>query len=140
MGLSELAQGVSVRRDHTLLEIIFSVVAVIFVGVFAAWMYIKAENTQKMARDLDMASLAAQSAVETFKSQYSHPGTVYFDRGFQVVPEIDEKGFVLTMNVADDGMGLFDVNVDVARVKPYFGEVETSVFSLITAVYKGRGR
>ena len=128
------------RRDHTLLEIIFSIVAVIFVGVFSVLMYIKAENMQNSARDLDMASLAAQSAVETFKSQYSHPGTVYFDRDFHVVSEIDEKGFVLTMNVAGDEMGLFSVNIDVAKIKPYFGETETRVFSLTTAAYKGSGR
>jgi len=41
------------------------------------------------------------------------------------------------MDIADDGTGLFDVKVDVARVKPYFGEFETHVFSLTTAVYKG---
>ena len=123
------------KRDHTLLEIIFSVIAVIFVGVFAVLMFVKADNMQNGARDMDMASLAAQSAVETFKSQYSHPETVYFDRNFQVVSEIDEKGFVLTMDITDDGMGLFDVNVDVARVKPYFGETGTHILSLSTAVY-----
>ena len=124
------------KRDHTLLEIIFSIAAVIFVGAFAVRMYIKAENMQNKARDLDMASLAAQSAIETFKTQYSHPETVYFDRDFQVVSEIDEKGFVLTMNIAGDEMGLFSVNIDVMKIKPYFGETETRVFSLTTAVYK----
>jgi len=128
------------RRDHTLTEIIISIAAVIFLGVFAVRLYVKAENMQKMARDLDMASLAAQSAVETFKSQYSqysYQGTVYFDRDFRAVSEAGENGFVLTMDIADDGTGLFDVKVDVARVKPYFGEFETHVFSLTTAVYKG---
>ena len=125
------------RRDHTLLEIIFSIAAVIFVGAFAVRMYIKAENMQNMARDLDMASLAAQSAVETFKTQYSYPETVYFDRNFHVVSKIDEKGFVLTMNSSDDGRGLFDVYIDVAKINPYFGETETHVFSLTTAIYKG---
>jgi hypothetical protein len=128
------------KRSHTLTEIILSVAAVIFVGVFAVRLYIKAENVQNMARDLDMASLAAQSAVEIFKSRYSHPGTVYFDGDFRVVPEIGKNGFVLTMDIADDGTGFFDVKVDVARVKPYFGETETHVFSLTTAVYKGSGK
>ena len=125
------------KRDHTLLEIVFSVIAVIFVGVFTTWMYIKAENMQNRARDLDMASLAAQSAVETFKSHYSHPRDVYFDRDFHIVSKIDEKGFVLTMGIADDGNGLFDVNVNVDRVNPYFGETETHVLSLTTAIFKG---
>ena len=128
------------KRDHTLLEIIFSIIAVALVGVFAVRLYVKAENTQNKARDLDMASLAAQSAVETFKSDFSHPETVYFDGDFRAVPEIDEKGFVLTMDIADDGAGLFDVKVDVVKVNPYFGETETRVFSLATAVYKGKGR
>ena len=125
------------KRDHTLLEIIFSIIAVIFVGVFSVWMYIKAENMQNRARDLDMASIAAQSAVETFKSQYSHPRDVYFDKDFHIVSEIDEKGFVLTMSITDDGNGLFDVNVDVVRVNPYFGETETHVLSLSTAIFRG---
>ena len=95
---------------------------------------------QNMARDLDMASLAAQSAVETFKTRYSYPETVYFDGNFNVVSEVDENGFVLTMNIADDEMGLFNVSIDVAKINPYFGETETHVFSLSTAIYKGNGR
>ena len=126
----------SLKRDHTLLEIIFSIVAVIFVGVFAVWMYIKAENLQNKARDLDMASLAAQSAIETFKSRRLHHGDVYFDRDFNIVSEIDENGFVLTMDIDDDENGLFDINVAIAKVNPYFGETETHVLKLTTAVYK----
>jgi len=118
-------------------EIIFSIIALAFVGVFAARMYMQAENMRNEARDLDMMSLAAQSAVETFKSEYQHPGTVYFDRDFRAVSEINEKGFILTMDVTDDGMGLFDVKVDVVKVSPYYGETETRVFSLTTSVYRG---
>ena len=127
------------RRDYTLPEIIFSILALALVGVFAARMYLQADNMQKKARDLDITSLAAQSAVEAFKSDYSHPGTVYFDGNFHAVPEIDEKGFVLTIDANDDGTGLFDLNVAVAKVKPYHGETEISVFSLTTSVYKGKG-
>jgi len=115
----------------------FSVLALAFVGIFAVRMYIQAENMQNKARDLDMMSLAAQSAVETFKSEYLHPETVWFNRDFRAVSEVDEKGFILTMDVADDGMGLFDLKVDVVKVKPYLGETETHVFSLSTSVYKG---
>jgi len=124
-------------RDYTLPEIIFSLIALAFVGAFAVSMYMKAENMRNEARDLDMMSLTAQSAVEVFKSEYQHPGTVYFDRDFRAVSEIDEKGFILTMDIADDGMGLFDVKVDVVKVNPYFGETETRVFSLTTSVYRG---
>ena len=99
-----------------------------------------AETMQDKARDLDMTSLAAQSAIEVFKSDFTHPETVYFDRDFRVVTEIDENGFVLTMDAADDGMGLFDVKVDVVKVKPYHGETENSVFTLTTSVYKGNTR
>ena len=99
----------------------------------------QAETMQNKARDLDMVSLAAQSAVEVFKSDYSHPATVYFDGNFHTVPEIDENGFVLTMNANDDGTGLFEVKVDIVKVKPYHGETEASVFSLTTSVYKGIG-
>ncbi|MDR0310299.1 MAG: hypothetical protein LBJ21_01815 [Acidobacteriota bacterium] len=128
------------KRNHTLTEIIFSIIAMAFVGIFAVRMYVKADNLQNRARDLDMASFAAQSAIEAFKSEYTNPGTVYFDRDFRAVPEIDKKGFVLTMDIADDGMGLFDVKVDVVKAAPYFGETETDVFSLTTSVYKGIGR
>ena len=100
----------------------------------------QAETMRNKARDLDMASFAAQSAVEVFKSEYSNPGTVYFDRDFNAVSEIDEKGFVLTMDITDDGTGLFDVNIDVVKVAPYFGKTENHVFSLNTAVYKGGKR
>ena len=168
------------KRDYTLPEIIFSVLALAFVGVFTARMYTQAENMQNKARDMDMAVLVAQSAVESFKaasenpelcvtllrqdahlpgvnsalvsvagldfgvfggclkSEYVYPETVYFDSDFRDVPEIDEKGFKLTMDVADDGMGLFDVKVDVVKVTPYFGETETRIFSLETSVYKGQ--
>ena len=126
------------KRDYTLPEIIFSIIALAIVGVFSVRMYMQAENMQNKARDLDMASLAAQSAVEVFKSEYSHPGTVYFDRDFHAVSEIDEKGFILTTDIADDGMGLYDVRVDVEKVAPYFGETETRVFSLTTSVYSAR--
>ena len=126
------------RRDYTLPEIIFSVLALAFVGVFTARMYTQAENMQNKARDMDMAVLAAQSAVESFKSEYIHRGTVYFDRDFSAVPEIDENGFMLTMDIADDGMGLFDITVEVVKINPYFGETETRVFSLETSVYKGQ--
>lgn len=125
------------KRYNILAEIIFSIIAVAVVGVFAVRMYVKAENMQNMARDLDMASFAAQSAVEAFKSGYLHPGTAYFDRDFRAVKEIDKKGFVLTMDINADGMGLFDLKVDVMKVAPYWGEVETGVFSLATSVYKG---
>ena len=99
-----------------------------------------AETMQNKARDLDMTSLAAQSAVEAFKSGYQHPETVYFDRDFHAVPEIDENGFVLTMDAADDGMGLFEVKVVVAKSKPYHGETENSAFTLATSVYRGNTR
>jgi hypothetical protein len=166
------------KRDYTLPEIIFSIIAVIFVGVFTVRMYIQAENMQNKARDLDMASLAAQSAVEAFKAEYSPPEwaaanntgaqasrpqspenadsmpalpakpkgfaitskTVYFDKDFRAVPENDEKGFVLTMDIEDGGMGLFDVKADVVKAAPYFGDTETHVFSLTTSIYKGIGR
>ena len=107
-------------------------------GVFAARMYMHADNMQNKARDLDMTSFAAQSAIEAFKSDYPHPGTVYFDKDFRVIPEIAENGFVLTMDIADDGMGLFDVKVDVEKARPYRGETETLIFSLKTSVYKGQ--
>jgi len=126
------------RRNYTLHEIIVSIIALAFVGVFTARMYIHADNLQNKARDLDLMSLAAQSAIEGFKSDYTHSGAVYFDMDFRAVPEIDEKGFVLTMDVTDDGMGLFDVKVDVMKVKPYFGETETHAFSLTTSVYFAR--
>ena len=126
------------KRAYTLPEIIFSILVVVFVGVFSVKMYMQAETMQNKARDLDMASFAAQTSVETFKAEYSHPVIVYYDSDFNVVSEIDEKGFVLTMVIADDGMGFFDVNVDVAKVVPYFGETENRVFSLTTAVYKGQ--
>ena len=132
--------GEFLRRDYTLPEIIFSVFALAFVGIFAVRMYMQAENMQNKAGDLDMATLAAQSAVEVFKTEYSHPGTVFFDRNFRAVSEIDEKGFKLTMDIAGDGMGLFNVTVDVLKVSPYFGETETQVFSLATSVYKGNVR
>ena len=96
-----------------------------------------AENMQNKAKDMDMAALAVQSAVEAFKSEYSHPGTVYFDRDFRAVSESDEKGFIMTMDIADDGMGLFDITADVVKVNPYHGETETHVFSLTTSVYRG---
>ena len=126
------------KRDYTLPEIMVTIAALAIVGVFSVMMYMQAENMQNKARDLDMMSLAAQSAVEAFKSEYSHPGTVYFDKDFHAVSEIDEKGFVLTMGIADDGMGLFDLNVDVVKVAPYFGETAVQVFSLTTSVYIGR--
>jgi hypothetical protein len=125
------------KRDYTLPEIIFSVIALAFVGVFSVRMYMQAETMQNKARDIDMASLAAQSAVEAFKSEYSHPGTIYFDRDFQAVSEIDNKGFVLTMDVDGGETGLFDVKIDVMKVNPYPGETETRVFSLATAIYRG---
>ena len=96
-----------------------------------------ADNMQNKARDLDMTSFAAQSAVEAFKSGYPHSGTIYFDKDFHAIPQIDENGFVLTIDIADDGMGLFDVKVDVVKVRPYRGETETRIFSLETSVYKG---
>ena len=126
------------RRNYTLHEIIVSIIALAFVGLFTARMYMHADNLQNKARDLDLMSLAAQSAVEAFKSDYTHPGTVYFDMDFRAVPEIDEKGFILTMDIADDGMGLFDVKVDVMKAAPYSGETETHVFSLATSVYSAR--
>lgn len=128
------------KRDYTLQEIIFSVFALAFVGVFAVSMYIQAKNMQNEARDLDMAAFAAQSAVEVFKSEYSHPETIYFDSDFHTVSKIDEKGFKLNMNIADDGIGLFDVTVNVVKVAPYPGGTETHLLSLVTSVYKGSGR
>jgi len=128
------------KRNYTLHEIIISIIALAFVGVFAARMYMQANNLQNKARDLDMMSLAAQSVVEAFKSDYTLAETVYFNRDFRVVPEIDENGFVLTMEVADDGMGFFNVNVDVIKVKPYHGEAETCAYALTTSVYRGSGK
>ena len=121
-------------------EILFSVIALAFVGVFTVRMYAKAENMQNKARDLDMMAIAAQSAVETFKSEGPHPGTAFFDSDFRAVSEIDEKGFILTIDIADDGMGLFNVKVDVVKAAPYFGETEPHTFSLTTSVYRGKGR
>jgi len=126
------------KRNYTLAEIIFSIAALVCVGVFAVSMYVQAENMQNKARDLDMASMAAQSAIEVFKSAYSHPGTVYYDKDFHAVSEVDEKGFILIFNITDDGMGLIKIKADIEKVRPYFGETETSVFSLTTSVYIGK--
>ena len=128
------------KHSRILPEIIISVVILAFSGAFTAKMCMKAENMQNKARDLDMASLAAQSAVEAFKSEYSHPEIVYFDMDFSAVSEIDEKGFTLTMDVTDDGTGLFNLKVDVLKVSPYYGENAIHVFSLATSVYKGIGK
>ena len=124
------------RRNYTLPEIMFSIALLAFAGAFFARMYMQAETMRSKARDLDVMSLAAQSAVADFKTEYAHSGTVYFDRDFRPVPEKDEKGFVLTVDAVDDGTGLFDVTVNVVKPRTYFGETEPHTFSLATTVYR----
>ena len=114
----------------------FSIALLAFAGAFFARMYMQAETMRSKARDLDVMSLAAQSAVADFKTEYAHIGTVYFDRNFRPIPEEDKKGFVLTVDAVDDGTGLFDVKVNVVKSHTYFGEAEPHAFSLATAVYK----
>jgi hypothetical protein len=123
--------------NKTMVGVLVAIIALIVSGIFCVYMFIVVGNTQNKARDTDRAVLAAQSAVEKFKSGVEIEPLIYYDRYFTKIDEYDEEGFTLTVDIQHNN-GLVEITVEVTKNKPYLlrGPESSYLFTLETAVYR----
>lgn len=124
------------KNRSMVFEIIFTAVILLVAGTVTALMFMKANVLQERARDLDRATLAAQTAIEEVKAGQDTGGTYYYDRDFNAVTAPDEDGFVMELTITGEN-GLYEINVTATKAKPYFGEDETEIIAFNTSVYRG---